>query len=272
MTKVKIAVVQFETKEDSLLDNLKRAEEFVKKASKKRANIIVFPENFLSHPINENKEFIDKEGKARSELQKIAKTHKIDIVCGTILEREKDGKNYNISYYIDSSGEIKAKYKKIHLWYPEKPEISPGHKIKVFDTKYGKIGLIVCWDLIFPEIFRRMANKGAQIVICPSHWCYGDAGKGIKYDKNSEAKLVNSLCTERAFENEIILAYCNTAGKLKNKNFTDVSIGRSQITEPFKGAIKKFHHNKEGMLMKEVDTKILKDAESVYKIKKDMGS
>ena len=97
MTKVKIAVVQFETKKDSFRDNLKRAEEFVKKASKKKANIVVFPENFLSHPVNGNKEFIDKEGKARSELQKIAKTHKIDIVCGTILEREKDGRNYNKS-------------------------------------------------------------------------------------------------------------------------------------------------------------------------------
>jgi len=270
MSKIKIAVVQFAIKKDSFLENIKRAEEFIKKASKSKVSIIVFPENFLSHPANGKKEFIDKKGKAKEEFQKIAKKYKIDIVCGSIIEKEKDRKNYNVSCYIDSSGKIKAKYKKIHLWYPEKTEISQGHKIKVIETKFGKIGLIICWDLAFPEIFRKMVKKGAEIIICPSHWCYGDVGKGIKYDKNSEVKFVDSLCTDRAFEEEIILVYCNTAGKITHKTYTDVSIGHSQITEPFKGTIKKLDHNKEEMFIVEIDTKILKDAEKNYKIKKDL--
>src|SRR3989339_206970 len=83
MSKLKIAVVQFETKKNSFLDNLKRAEKFLKKASRKKADIIVFPENFLSHPVNGKKEFVDKSGKARKELQKIAKKYKIDIIAGS---------------------------------------------------------------------------------------------------------------------------------------------------------------------------------------------
>ena len=271
MKKVKIAVVQFEIKEDAPEKNIKRAEEFIKKASKKKADIIVFPENFLSHPINGKREFIDEKGFARKAFQEIAKKYKIDIVCGSVLEKQ-NNKTYNTAYYINSQGKIKCKYKKIHLWLTEKNCITPGKETKVFNTKYGKIGLIICWDLIFPEVFRKMVRKGAEIIICPSHWCYGDAGKGIKYDKNSEVKLINSLCTNRAFEEEIILIFCNTAGKIKLKKSIDISIGHSQATVPFKGAIKKIPNNKEKMFIVEINPKILKDAEKSYKIKKDLGN
>ena len=117
-----------------------------------------------------------------------------------------------------------------------------------------------------------MAKKGVNIVICPSFWCYGDAGNGIKYDANSETKLVDSLCVGRAFENEIIFVYCNAAGKLQLDKFQDTLIGHSQIAVPFKGAIKKLDHNKEEMFIQEVDTAILKDAERVYKIRNDLKS
>ncbi len=272
MSKIKIAVVQFETKKDFFLENIKKAEEFVKKASKKKADVIIFPENFLSRQASGKKEFVDKEKKAKKEFQKIARKYKIDIIPDTITEENNKKKRHSVSYYIDSSGKVKCRYEKIHLWYPEKPEISPGHKIKVFETKFGKVGLIICWDLMFPEIFRKMIKRGAQIIFCPSHWCFGYEGKGIKYNKNFEIRLVDSLCTERAFEEEIILVYCNTAGKLRDKKYIDVSIGHSQITEPFKGAIKKLNHNREKMFIAEVDTKILKDAELSYKIRKDLKS
>lgn len=270
MSKARIAVVQFEIKENIPDRNIKRAEEFVKKASKEKANIVVFPENFLSHPHIGKRDFMDSKQKCRKAFQKIAKKYKIDIVCGSVIEKDQTGAHYNTTYYIDSNGRVRGKYRKINLWHTEKPSIIPGNQIRVFDTKYGKIGLIICWDLIFPEIFRKMGKKGVEIIICPSHWCYGDAGKGLKYDKNSEIKLVNSLCVDRAFENEIILVFCNTAGKIKFKKSTDVSIGHSQITEPFKGAVKKITHNKEGMLIVDTDTGILRDAEVSYKIKKDL--
>jgi len=224
MTKVKIAVVQFETKKESYWENIDRAENFIKLASKKKADLIVFPENFLSFYSDGDQEFIDKRKLCKKNFVYMAKKYNIDIVCGSVLEKNVLGKEYNVAYYINSSGKIKARYKKIHLWYPEKPEVSPGHKIKVFDTKFGKVGLIICWDLIFPEIFRKMVKKGVEIVICPSNWSFGDAGKGLKYDKNSEIKLIDSVCVERAFEEEVILVFCNTAKKEADK---DVSIGHS---------------------------------------------
>ncbi len=270
--KVKIAVVQFKIKQYSPNINLNRAEEFIKKASSLKANIIVFPEYFITGPIigKENYEkFSDSDKKYVKHFQKLSKKYKIDIVPGSILEKSKFGL-HNVTYYIDSKGKIKSEYKKINLWHPERYNINPGNKITVFNTKYGKVGLIICWDLIFPEIFRKMLSRGVDIVICPSYWCYGDNGIiGNSYDKNSEIKLVDSTCITRAFENEIALIYCNAAGNIKVEKYNDTLIGHSQITVPFKGSIKKLDHNKEEMFIQEIDTKILKDSEKVYKIRKD---
>lgn len=267
--KIKIAVVQFKIEQFSPEENLKKAEEFIKKASFSKAHIIVFPEDFITGPILGKREFADSENKYVKHFQRLAFRYKIDIVPGSIIEEEK-GSLYNTSYYIDSNGKIRARYKKINLWLPERKYLTAGNEVSVFNTKYGKIGLIICWDLIFPEIFRKMTKKGVQMVICPSYWCQGDAGRGVKIDLNSEIKLVDSLCNARAFENEIILVYCNAAGKFYFNKIEDSLIGHSQITIPFRGAIKKLNHNKEEMFVQEVDSEILKVAEKSYKIRYDL--
>lgn len=259
--KVNIAVVQFKAKKSSEEENIKRAEKFIKRAAALKADLIVFPEDFVSRATPDKVEFLNSKKNLKC-FQELAKKYEIDIVPGSFIQ--KDGlKSYNTTYYIDSKGKILSKYRKIHLWITEKKEMKPGREISVFKTKYGKIGLIVCWDLMFPEIFRRMRKKGVQIVICPAYWCYEDAGKGVKYDKNSEVKLIDALCIERAFEEEIALIFCNASGEYLKENL----IGHSQITVPFKGAIKKFNHNKEGMFIQEIDTSILIDAENAYKIR-----
>jgi predicted amidohydrolase len=270
--KVKIAVVQFEIKQYSPEENLKKAEEFVKKASFSKANIIVFPEDFITGPIGlKLEEFADTKQKYCKFFQNLAKKYKIDIVPGSIIEKQKLG-FYNTTYYIDSNGKIKSTYRKINLWHPEKHYLNRGEETCVFNTKYGKIGLIICWDLIFPEVFRSMARKGVNIVICPSYWTFEDASIGMKYDYNSDSYLVDSLCVGRAFENGIIMVYCNASGKLILPKFKGKLFGHSQITTPFRGAIKKLEHNREEMFVQEVDTAILKDAEKAYKIRHDLKS
>lgn len=268
--KFKIAVVQFEVKQFLPEANLKKAEKFIKEASENNANIIVFPEDFITGPIEERlNEFADTETKYCKFFQKLAKKYKIDIVPGSIIEKNKQGV-HNITHYIESNGNIKSTYNKINLWHPEKRYINAGNKISVFNTKFGKIGLIICWDLMFPEIFRKMVNRGVNIVICPSYWTFEDCTIGLKYDSNAEAKLVDSTCITRAIENEIIFVYCNAAGQLILPNFEGKLLGHSQITVPFKGAIKKLEHNNEEMFIQEVDTTILKDAERAYKIRNDL--
>ncbi|MDP3987045.1 MAG: carbon-nitrogen hydrolase family protein [Nanoarchaeota archaeon] len=264
--KVKIAVVQFKVRKVSEEENLKKAEEFIKKAASLKADIIVFPEDFVTRTTPEDTEFFNSK-KHLKHFQKLAKKYKIDIVPGSFIEKE-GSKLHNTSHYIDYRGEILAKYEKIHLWVTERKKMKPGRKVSVFKTRHGKIGMIICWDLMFPEMFRKMTKKGVQIIICPAYWCYEDAGKGLRYDKNSEIKLVDSLCVDRAFEEEVILVFCNAAGNGEYKNKNESLVGHSQITVPFKGSVKKLNHNKEDMIIQEVDTSILKDAEASYKIRK----
>ena len=269
--KFKIAVVQFSIKQFSPEENLKKAEAFVKKASFSKAQIIVFPEDFVTGPIVGKIEFADSENTYRKFFQNLAKTYNIDIVPGSIIEKDRLG-FHNTAYYIDANGRIKSRYRKINLWHPEKRYLKPGNKISVFDTKYGKVGLCICWDLIFPEIFIAMAKKGVHIVIGPSYWTFEDASVGLKYDKNAEEKLVDALCVGRAFENEIIMVYCNAAGNLILPKFRGTLLGHSQIAVPFKGAIRKLAHNREEMFIQEVDTAILNDAEKAYGIRGDLKS
>lgn len=265
--KFKIAVCQFKIKFLDPEANLKRAEGFIKKASSK-AQLIVFPENVVTGPIEANIELADSTNKYRKQFQHLAKKYKIDIVAGSIIEKEKK-KLYNVSYYVDANGKIKSKYRKINLWHSERRRFSAGKKIGVCNTKYGKIGLMICWDLIFPEIFRDMARQNVKIVICPSYWNYGDAGIGLKYNRDAEVKLASSLSGGRAFENEMIIVFCNASGSgYSNLEFTP--FGHSQISAPFVGAIKKLNHNKEKMFIQEIDTAILNDAEKVYKIRADL--
>src|SRR5207244_12402167 len=108
-----------------------------------------------------------------------------------------------------------------------------------------------------PEVVKPMVRQQVNIVSWPSYWCYEDAGVGIKHVPAVEIKLGNALCVARAFENEVILVYANAAGRVNVEGLEETLIGRSQITVPFKGALKVLDHNKEEMFIEEVDIDIL---------------
>jgi predicted amidohydrolase len=140
----------------------------------------------------------------------------------------------------------------------------------VFDTAYGKAGLLICWDLIFPEAFRALLRQGVEMVFCPSYWCFEDAGVGLRHDLNSEIKLVNALCIARAFENEIVVVYANAADDETVTDRRERPIGHSQIAVPFKGSICILDHACEEMFLQTVDMDLLKDAETAYTIRHDL--
>lgn len=263
-----IAVVQFAINQFAPEKNLAKAEQFIAEASPEN-DLVVFPEDVIAGPLNGRNEFADYNGYYVKHFQQLASTYNIDIVPGSIIEGDDTGL-YNTTYYIDSKGEIRGRYRKVNLWLPERSYITPGRDISVFNTRIGKVGLIICWDLMFPEMFRAMVRRGVEIVICPSYWCFEDAGTGLKHDTMAEVKLVNALCVTRAFENEIVLVYANAAGRLTLDEGTETLIGQSQVTVPFKGALGLMGHNQEEMIYVKVDKDILRDAEEAYEIRKDL--
>ncbi len=265
---MKIAVVQFAINQFAPERNLAKAEQFIAEASSEN-DLVVFPEDVIAGPLNGRNEFADYDGHYVRHFQQLASTYNIDIVPGSIIEGDDTGL-YNTTYYIDSKGEIRGRYRKVNLWLPERSYITPGSDISVFNTRIGKVGLIICWDLMFPEMFRAMVRQGVEIVICPSYWCFEDAGTGLKYDTMAEVKLVNALCVTRAFENEIVLVYANAAGRQTGEEGTETLIGQSQVTVPFKGALGLMGHNQEEMIYIKADKDILRDAEEAYEIRKDL--
>lgn len=267
--KFKLAVVQFDIKRLNPEENIKKAEDFMKRASDKEADLIVFPEDVVTDPLMDRQDFADSNHNFRSRFQELAKKYTIDVVPGSFIEEE-TGELYNTTYYIDASGEVLSRYRKINLWLPERSYITPGNELSVFDTRFGKVGLIICWDIAFPELFREMVKQGVKIVLCPSYWCYGDAGNGVDIDPASELKLVDAMSVSRAYENEIVFAYCNAAGKPATSGSKNPLIGHSQIALPILGCIKKLEHNREEMFIEEIDMSVLEIAEESKKIREDV--
>lgn len=265
-----IAVVQFEIEQFAPDKNLARAERFIQEAVAQQAQMIVFPEDFVMGPLNGRADLADFDGRYVKYFQALAVKYAIDIVPGSIIEGDETGL-YNTAYYIDRSGEILGRYRKVNLWLSERSYIDPGRDAVVCSTRFGKIGLAICWDLAFPELFRAMIAEGVQIVLCPSYWCYEDAGIGMQHDPNSDVKFVDALCTARAFEQEIILVYANAAGTFNLGEEHGTLLGHSQVTVPFKGALHMCDHNREEMFVQSVDTAILADAETAYEIRSDLS-
>ena len=266
---LRVAVVQFEISQFTPQENLTKAEQFIQRAVLSAADLIVFPEDFLVGPLNGRADLADFDQSYVKHFQQLASQYHIDIVPGSIIEGDESGL-YNTAYYIDRSGDILGRYRKVNLWLPERSYVTPGNDITVFATRFGKVGLIICWDLMFPEIFRAMVKEGVEIVICPSYWCLEDAGNGQQFNPHAEVMLVNALCIARAFEHEIVLVYANAAGKTNLDGNKYTLIGQSQVTVPFKGPLDIVMHNDEAMFVQEVDTAILAIAEESYEIRSDL--
>ncbi|MFH1253124.1 MAG: carbon-nitrogen hydrolase family protein [Candidatus Uhrbacteria bacterium] len=272
--KLKIAVVQFKITHLNPEKNWQRIEGFIKKAKNKQAQVIVFPEDCLTGSIGDTltgvknyyKKWLDGSFKTKKNWQKLAAKYQIDIVAGTIMESVK-GHNYNTCYYINAKGRVLGNYHKNHLYKSERNMLEPGTEISVFNTAWGKAGIIICWDIMYPEIFQRLVKSGAQIIYCPSYWWTGVSESTEKYNPREQEKLIDALCVTRATEADSVFVYANAAGTIryKYKNAPpDILIGHSQITMPVLETVKKINHNREKMFIQEVDFSLLKKAERVY--------
>lgn len=110
-----------------------------------------------------------------AKYQSLAKELQICIVPGTIIEKQTGSDQstlfYNTAYFISNDGTVLGSYRKKNIWHPERPHLtSSGLEPHVaIDTPIGRVGMLICWDLAFPEAFRELIVDGAQIVIVPTY-------------------------------------------------------------------------------------------------------
>jgi predicted amidohydrolase len=246
-----IALVQMEVAPSAPKVNLERMAEFVKQAKKQGADLVVFPEDAVNGPLGGQTEFVASAPETLAFFQALAVKHGVDLVPGTWTIAE-GGMLFNAAHYINADGTVAGVYRKVNLWETEKAAITPGAAVSVFPTRFGKVGLIVCWDISFPAMFAEMVAQGVELVVSPTYWSFSKPGDDHEDVIDEEILLIDGLCVTRAFENNIVFAYCNAAGELDAAGKPAVLSGRSQITHPLEKVVCKAEGNAEELLFARV--------------------
>lgn len=232
----------FDTIEKHNVEKIKR---YIKKAGKIGADIICFPETCVHKTDN-----LELNHRLIKEIQKACRENSIwAIITDSFLIKKIP---YKISILIDRGGRIRGKYKKINLYDDNGKS---GNKIFIYQTDFAKIGIVICWDLAFPELFRRIKMAGAEIVFCPSKWCYEKSAHD-KDHKERELILLKSIIRSRAFENLFFVALTNPVMKRKDL------ISYSAIASPHKiiGEIK----DREGLIHCKINLNEIKKFSKIY--------
>jgi nitrilase len=187
--------------------NLMEVGRLIKDAAERGAKLVVLPENFPIMGVQETDKVkvaeVFGEGVIQSFISQQAKKYRIWIVAGTIPLRSLDpARVYAASILYNDNGEVVARYDKMHLFdvtlsenqevYTESDTTVPGHDVVVVDTPFGKLGMSVCYDLRFPELYRALSEKGAQILVVPS--AFTEVTGKAHWEVLLRARAIENLC------------------------------------------------------------------------------
>lgn len=230
--------------------NLESAERLVRGAAARGARLVGLPENFA---------FLRSEGEAVPEAQtldgpwvarmaSLARELELTLLLGSIAERIPDGPRvYNTSVLLGKDGSLVARYRKMHLFdvdipgmeaLKESKSVAPGDEVVVADTECGPVGLSICYDLRFPELYREMTRRGARILAVPSAFT----------DRTGKDHW-EPLLRARAIEN---LAYVIAPAQVGQHARGRASHGHAMIVDPW-GSVLAQVADGEGMALAEID-------------------
>ncbi|MCC2666967.1 MAG: 2-oxoglutaramate amidase [Gammaproteobacteria bacterium] len=227
-----VAAIQM-TSTSSLEKNLAVASELIGRAAQQGAKLIVLPENFAIMGRTDFDKVALREKSGKGPIQDFlatqALTHNIWIVGGTIpLEAVDPHKVRAACLVYNNHGKEVARYDKIHLFdvtvseneaYQESASMEPGNNIVVIDTPFGKLGLTVCYDIRFPELFRALLDRGAEIITISAAFTVPTGT--AHWELLARARAVENLC--------YVIGACQV-GKHDNDRET---YGHSLVVEPW---------------------------------------
>ena len=253
MSTTRLALVQFEAKLCDTVANTKKACDMIAEAGKNGADLVILPElfstgyelNIVGPHIAEMAETTD--GPTVSALCKAARDAHCYVVAGIALVYELTGVVYNSAVVIDREGNLLGTYDKQHLWALERYYFRTGNHTPVFDTDFGRIGIMICYDMGFPEVARMLTLQGADLLICPSAWCAQDMD------------VWNINAPARALENSCYLAAVNRYGVEDQL----VMPGHSMVCNPRGHVIDHLEEEAEGILYSDIDLGTVSDFRQV---------
>lgn len=241
---MKVAVAQLNSSTDKN-ENLEKAKRYIKRAKDAGADFVVLPELYMAYtpPSSELKpaDYAEPlDGQFVSGLADAAGQNQIHVICGIFESSPNDTERaFNTTVFIGKSGDLLHAYQKTHLYdafnYKESDTIIPGSQGNmVLETEFGNIGIMVCYEIRFPEISRKLALGGADFFFIPSGWVAGT----MKEDH------WQTILRARAIENT---AYVFAANQVGN-TFT----GRSMIIDPM-GVVLASAGEEENLIVSKID-------------------
>lgn len=254
--KVQLGLIQLQCSQN-LDRNLSNAIDKIKEAAQKGAQIICLPELFKSLyfcNLEEHKNFKLAEaipGPTTEIFSKLAAELNV-VIIASLFEKRTQGLYHNTTIVIDADGKYLGKYRKMHVpddpGYYEKFYFTPGDLgYKTFETKFGKIGILICWDQWYPEAARITALMGAEILFYPT---------AIGWDESQDQKTNTSqyqawqtMQRSHAIANGVHVVAVNRTGKEDRMQFW----GGSFVSNPFGEITHQGTHEKEEVIVVEID-------------------
>jgi predicted amidohydrolase len=259
---ITIALAQIASKVADKEYNIKLMEKNIQEASQKDADLIVFPELALTgylcrDLVYELAEPIPQ-GQSIKRITKIAKRENVHIAFGMLEHSEKvSAVIYNTAVLVGPSGVI-GKYRKMHLpthsIFEEKRYFRPGYETPVFKTSLGKIGMIICYDVYFPELTRILKLKGAQLIVC------------ISASPSTRRGFFEALTVARAIENTIFLSFTNLVGIEDGLQFW----GGSRLVAPSGNVIMQAKYDEEDLVVAKINYADMKRVEAFVPTLRDL--
>lgn len=229
---VRIGLVQWQMRDYKDVDDLmEQVEFFVDSVSDYKSDFILFPEYFnaplmaKSNGVGEAQSIralAQYTEKIRDSFRELAISYNINIITGSMPLVKADGGLYNVGYLCRRDGSMEM-YEKIHVTPDEEKcwGLSVGDTVKTFDTDCGKIGILICYDVEFPELSRLLAAEGMQILFVP-----------FMTDTQNAYSRVRVCAQARAIENECYVAIAGSVGNLPRVKNMDIQYAQSAVFTP----------------------------------------
>lgn len=248
MAKIKVAAIQMPTVTDKM-QNVRTAGIYLEKIKDEKPDFVILPEMFCCPYQTQNFSVYAEEegGPVWQQLSEYAKQYGIYLIGGSMPEKDAEGKVYNTSYIFDRQGKQIGKHRKVHLFdidvtggqtFKESDTLTAGDHDTVFDTEFGRMGVMLCFDIRFPELARMMVNDGAKAIFVPAafNMTTGPAHWELSF-------------RTRALDNQIYMIGC---APMRDESAGYISWGHSIVTDPW-GRVIDMLDEKEGVLLTELD-------------------
>ncbi len=240
---ISIAQIDVSTSQPEM--NLKKGEVLIDEAARRGSDLICFPEMWTTgFNWKENSRLVKEHKKIINRIASMAKQYRIWI-NGSVLAQNRKGNITNTSLLFSSTGEQVGVYHKTHLFsmFHEEKHVDAGHTITVADTPWGRIGLAICYDLRFPELFRSYALQDVHLVLLPS---------AFPYPRREHWQV---LLRARAIENQFFMIGVNQVGSENVGRHGAVTFfGSSAIIDPWGKTVIQAGEQEEMLLTATINT------------------